>query len=82
MTRLFAVFFALLALTGCGFELPDGTIRPVDEYCLPTTCASDQVCFEGACYDQCEHDANCETGCCHAAKGTTVLYCAPVERCE
>lgn len=70
----------LLALSACNFELPDGTIRPVDEYCLPGTCAAGELCFEGECYTGCEVDDDCETGCCKETKAGE-LYCAHEEKC-
>jgi len=70
----------VLLLASCSLELPDGAIRPVNEYCLPSTCAAGELCFEGDCYTGCETDDDCETGCCKETKAGE-LYCAPKEKC-
>jgi hypothetical protein len=76
-----ALSLLALLLASCSIELPDGTIRPVDEYCLPGTCAAGELCFDGSCYEQCKVNDECESGCCRIAKDDLKMYCAPKEKC-
>lgn len=79
MTR--AIVLAFL-LTSCGLEVPEGTIRPVDQMCLPGQCDSGQMCHEGTCYDPCAEARDCEGNCCRKAEDGTGPFCAPREVCE
>jgi hypothetical protein len=72
----------VLFLASCSFEVPVGTIRPVDELCFPGQCLDSQMCHKGQCYDKCKTDSDCATGCCWPDAERTALYCAPEEVCE
>ena len=66
----------ILLSQACGVALNDGLATPPDEYCFPGLCNTDQICMAGECFDPCESDANCGSGCCaNASDGKA--YCAP-----
>lgn len=74
--------FVILLVGACSLDLPDDAVRPVDEYCLPGTCTSDKLCFDGDCYSACEHDDDCATGCCKDTAENIGSFCASARKCE
>jgi hypothetical protein len=69
-----------LALASCSLELPAGTIRPVDEYCLPGTCAAGELCYDGECYGRCNSDSDCASDWCGPIAEKPGNWCIPGSR--
>jgi hypothetical protein len=75
------IIVLLLMLPSCGVALEDGLATPPDEWCVEgITCAGEQLCVRGACFDPCLTDETCGGGvCCMASDGKA--YCAPWGTC-
>lgn len=65
-----------LLLTSCGVALEDGLATPIDEYCFPGLCNTNQICMRGQCFDPCKTDDQCPDRCCAYASDDK-SYCAP-----